>query len=367
MNRTRLYVSLLIIATAVVLGIVPIPSSLVEQDYSNGIYPLINWLITPVTNLLPFAVVDILLVLLLAGLPAWWILRLVRARRGARLRTLPWLVLETLTAGAVVYLLFAVLWGLNYQRQPLTFKLDSSSERITPEAEKELYDLTVRHLNQDAPAVHSRPFPGDTQMLPALHNSFESSVQSLGTNFTTYGVEPKASILNGYLEATAVSGFTDPWTHEVILAQSLLPFERPFVLAHEWSHLAGYASESEANFIGLLTCIRSDQPFIRYSGWLSLYGYLPQPKEDQAQLDPLVVADLDAIRARIAAHEVKQVRQREEDAYDKYLKANRVEQGIGNYGLFVRLVLGTRFTENWVPQRRGISSVLESAGSQAGQ
>ena len=34
--------------------------------------------------------------------------------------------------------------------------------------------------------------------------------------------------------------------------------ERPFVIAHEWAHLAGYADESEANFVAWLTCRRAD-------------------------------------------------------------------------------------------------------------
>jgi hypothetical protein len=37
----------------------------------------------------------------------------------------------------------------------------------------------------------------------------------------------------------------------------LLPFEKPFVAAHEWAHLAGYADESEASFVGWLTCVRA--------------------------------------------------------------------------------------------------------------
>ena len=39
-------------------------------------------------------------------------------------------------------------------------------------------------------------------------------------------------------------------TREVVIG-----FERPFVIAHEWSHLGGLADEGEANLAGWLACL----------------------------------------------------------------------------------------------------------------
>ena len=52
-------------------------------------------------------------------------------------------------------------------------------------------------------------------------------------------------------------------------SSDLLEVERPFVIAHEWGHLAGYADESEANYIAWLTCMRGDEG-AQYSAWLAL-------------------------------------------------------------------------------------------------
>ena len=38
---------------------------------------------------------------------------------------------------------------------------------------------------------------------------------------------------------TGVDGMINPLALESIVHPDLLPFERPFVLAHEWAHLAG--------------------------------------------------------------------------------------------------------------------------------
>ena len=60
---------------------------------------------------------------------------------------------------------------------------------------------------------------------------------------------------------------TDPYFLETLVAGDLLPFEQPFVVAHEWSHLAGYADEGDANFVGWLTCLGGSDAD-HYSGWL---------------------------------------------------------------------------------------------------
>jgi hypothetical protein len=38
--------------------------------------------------------------------------------------------------------------------------------------------------------------------------------------------------------------------------------------------------------------------------------------------------------------------------YNSFLKANRVQAGIGSYGLVTRLMVGTRFEGNWTPAGR---------------
>jgi hypothetical protein len=125
-----------------------------------------------------------------------------------------------------------------------------------------------------------------------------------------------------------------------------LEFERPFVVAHEWAHLAGYADESEASFVGWLTCLRGDAAS-RYSGWLfitpHLIGHLDPDSRPEIweSMDEGPLADLRAVSERVSAV-VPVVQQNANRVYDRYLRANRVEAGIGSYGLVVDLVLGSR-------------------------
>ena len=79
---------------------------------------------------------------------------------------------------------------------------------------------------------------------------------------------------------------TDPFFLETLVVRGLLPFEEPFVIAHEWSHLAGFTDEGEANFVGWLTCLRASDA-AKYSGWLFLYSQAiaSLPASERAAVD----------------------------------------------------------------------------------
>ena len=146
---------------------------------------------------------------------------------------------------------------------------------------------------------------------------------------------------------------TNPIFLEVILNPDLLPVETPEVLAHEWAHLAGYADESEANFVAWLTCLRGDA-LAQYSGWLSAYSRSAAvlPRNMRATLPPLDEGprqDLDAIteRYRRSSPAMRRVAR---ETYDAYLRANRVEEGIRNYDEVLTLMLGTTLGGQWSPK-----------------
>jgi hypothetical protein len=167
---------------------------------------------------------------------------------------------------------------------------------------------------------------------------------------------PKRSALSVYFERAGVSGMTNPFALEVLVDQSHLPVERPFVAAHEWAHLAGYADESEANFLAWLVCFQGP-PAAEYSGGLVLFRYVAGAMggEERAalvgELEPGPRQDLRRIAAR--ADRVWPCLQRPAWwVYDRYLRANRVEQGVRSYGLALQLIAGTTFEAPWVPAAR---------------
>ena len=79
----------------------------------------------------------------------------------------------------------------------------------------------------------------------------------------------EAALTAPYMRAVGVSGMLAPLMLETYLNPDLTGPERPYVLAHEWAHLSGFAPEEDASFVGRLAALRADVPS-QYSVWLFL-------------------------------------------------------------------------------------------------
>jgi hypothetical protein len=176
----------------------------------------------------------------------------------------------------------------------------------------------------------------------------------IGRGHRLVAARPKTTMLDWYFRRAGVDGMTDPFFLETLVAGGVLPFERPFIVAHEWAHLAGIADEGEANFVGWLASLRAS-PAAQYSGWLFLYRELMPSIPERARasvaaaLAPGPRADLRAIRERLV-HEIDpRVSAVGWRVYDSYLKANRVEAGAASYAEVVQLVVGARLPSGWEP------------------
>ena len=339
---------LAIVLTALVAAIVPLPSRLVEAWYTRGLYPAIQATLTPLSNKVTFALLDVAA----GALLVWLLVAFVRRLRSAGLihATIRLLVTLISTAGAV-YLLFLALWGLNYRRVPLEARLQFDESRITAAAARALGEHAAREINATYSAAHA-----SIQEEPSLAAAFVSAQQFLGSARMAVPGVPKRSLLGWYFRTAAIDGMTDPFFLEVMINPDLLPFEQPFVTAHEWAHLAGYAHEAEANFVAWLTCVRGNA-LGRYSGWFAIYEHVAAslPKPDRSALgsllDPGPRQDLQASAKRYMRSSPI-VRDTTREVYDTYLRANRVNEGIASYSAVVRLMLGAGVPGEGAPRLR---------------
>jgi hypothetical protein len=344
MRLVRFAVILLAFAAAVA----PLSPTFVEAWYSRRIFPVIQTAITPITNVVPFALADVAAIaaLILIGL---WLYR--SSRRSGVLRALLFGVAPLGTWAAAAYLVFLVMWGFNYRRVPLEQKLEFDRGRVTHDAVRRLGENAARMLNTTYDSAHAPRQDG-----PTLDAAFATAERMLGAPRRAVLGVPKTSLLQWYFRMAAIDGMTVPFFLEVIVNPDVLPFERPFVLAHEWGHLAGYASEDEANLIAWLACLQGDG-LARYSGWLAIYEHASGSlsRADRVALAKLLApgprADLEASAARFARSSPV-VRTAARDVYDSYLRANRVEEGIESYTAVVRLIVGSGMEEGQPPRLR---------------
>ena len=341
----------LVVVTATIAA-TPLPRGAVERLYSRGVYPVVQPRITSASNASSFAWFDVAVMIVGGAVLALWIGRL-RQKKGW-LRTLADLIIDTSAIGASCYLWFLAGWGLNYQREPLRSQLDFQESRITRDALRELAAHNVALLNRQYDEAHRRAWPELAQMPAVLEAPFARAQADLGMSWRAAPGRPKRSLFNFYFTRVSIDGMTDPFFLETLANQSLLPFERPFTVAHEWGHLAGYADESEANFFAWLVCMRAPVPE-QYSAWISLYGTIANalPPSDRADISRALASgprdDLRAMAERVR-RQVSPIANRTGYAlYDRFLKANRVQAGIRSYSEVLRLLLGTRFTADGTP------------------
>lgn len=276
----------------------------------------------------------------MAGLAAIiWLSVVFARRRVRRAADVAALLLSCAAVLGMYAIWFELSWGWNYARAPLEARVRFDPARVTPLAASALRTRAMARLNALAPAAHARAgLPLD---LAALQSAWLPAVRRAGDRWEPWVGDSKPTIANPFMLATGTSGFVNPLTLNVALASDLLWFERPFDLAHEWSHDAAYAREDEANYLAIVTCLRSSDPAVQYSGWFSLFLYLPQKRHyARREFSPLVWQDFAATRKRDARHINVMLAHWSWRTYNVYLKSNRIAAGIENYDEVTRLMLG---------------------------
>lgn len=337
LKHMRLRISL--IGAALALAILPLSEDVIEELYSSGLYPRLQSVLTSASNVVPVALFDVLVVSVVVGWVALLWRDLRRLRRPTVLARLLW---RTATLGAVLYVAFEMAWGLNYRRVPLEATLELRYDAVTPEAAERVARVTVAELNRLA----AQRLPTDATIGTALPTALAEVQARLGAPRAIVPGRPKRTLFDPYFRAASVDGMTDPFFLETLMLSTLLEVERPIVVAHEWAHLAGYADEGEANFVGWLACLRADGA-ARYSAWLFLYAEALGALDEAArlaasrELGDVPRGDMAAIAARVRAQRSPLVATIGWGLYDQYLKANGVEQGTRSYTDVVRFVLGT--------------------------
>jgi hypothetical protein len=347
----------LIVLSALAAAFLPIGGETIERGYSTSIYPKIQAILTPASNLVPFALFDVLSVAAVVVLILAVAFAVSRARLERRLRPLATLGFGIATSAALVYLVFLAVWGLNYRRVPMEERLQL--ERGAPSSEQvvKLGMEAIHRMNSLHAEAHRAGWNPDPRHDRTLVDAYAVVQQKLIGPVSAVPGRLKSTIYGPYFRWTTVDGMVDPFALEVLANPDLLPFERTFIAAHEWAHLAGFADEAEANFVAWLTCIHAGVP-AQYSGWLSLYWQIGSEvgAEDRRRLWDAVAEgprrDIQAISDRLQRGQLPFLQRASWRVYDRYLRANRVEEGIRSYGKVVTLILRARFEDGWVPVRK---------------
>jgi hypothetical protein len=313
----------------------------VERYYAAGMYPLITQLLRFLLGWLPFSVGDILY--MVAGI--WLLLKFVRLIRAIVQRKagrsfwwnrLRWLTFYSL----LVYTVFNILWGLNYNRLGTAYQLRLEIKPYTTEELAGVIKILLRRLDStnagalaDRSALHSKRvlFDGAWQGYQVAAGRYAHLV------YRNRSIKPSLfSYLGDYMGYT---GYYNPFTGEAQVNTTVPVFVQPFTTCHEIGHQLGYAKENEANFAGFLSAQSSTNPAFRYSLYFDMYSY---GRRELYQRDSTLATTLDKqkplqvkkdfaeLRAFYAAYE-NPIEPYIRRLYGQYLRANEQPSGMQSY------------------------------------
>lgn len=360
MTKGQLYLHTTLIATA--LGLMLLSrliqkhaSHLVEIYYSKGIYPVITRLLSIVSDLFPFSLSEIAL-LLLAGAGGILLLQkflhLLLGKETPK-EAIKKITLTLLSSLSLLYILFQLIWGLNYLRNRLEYKLDLNLQNIS---QKDIFheaQKTAHRLNQLYPYLEVIDIK---EVNRQLEQSLEIVLQHIEGIHIPSAKRVKKFQLNFLLDKLGIDGVTFPYFSEAHINTNQLPLEIPFTIAHEKAHLKGYAAEDEASFIGYLACIYAKSNFIRYSGEISLLDAMmsflnqKQYKKILQTLSPPVRLDYHYIATSNPTPPTplsSTLDHLQSSLEDKFLKLEGVPHGMNSYEYVVYLVVA--YKKKWLP------------------
>jgi hypothetical protein len=330
----------------------------VEFYYSQAFYPVLAGAMRGLLGWLPLSFGDILYGLV--GI--YCISKFIALLKKLTTRSIPlprWRMVfgKLLFLFLIIYVLFNLLWGLNYNRLGIGSQLELTPSNVSKE---DIDTLTVRLLakaNEYAILVETTTRQ-DFYNKEKLFKTAQLEVQNASSKYPFLkaklgAVKPSVySYAGNYL---GFQGYYNPFTGEGQVNTTIPVFLRPFVTTHEIAHQLGYAKESEANFVGFLVCREASEPLFRYSAYLDMYMYahaiLFQMDSARAhavklQRNNQVQSDIQALKVFYQQYQTP-LEELVMQGYDYFLQANEQPQGKQSYSQVLRWLMAWVRKNGW--------------------
>ncbi len=179
-----------------------------------------------------------------------------------------------------------------------------------------------------------------------LTDAYDIFAEEYGFPFNFY-TRAKPMIFDEVMSSSHLLGIYTFFTGESNINDGYPDYNMPFTVAHEFAHQRGIIREDEANFLAFAVCIRSDDPYIRYSGYLNMYEYTISAlyktdktayREVHSGLCSAAFADIRASYEHSSKYTDSKLGQTVSSVNDAYLQMNGTP-GTVSYSLSVRLAV----------------------------
>ncbi len=259
-----------------------------------------------------------------------------------------------------VYSLFVFSIGATYYGTKVADKMGIARRDVSAE---ELYATAVLLVDGMKAELDEILYPEGTYS--AMPYSYDEMNDKLNAAYAkvcekydgidTLVSRTKPVILSPYWTYTHISGIYTFFTGEANVNTNYPDFVMVSTAAHEMAHQRGVVSEDEANFIAFVVCTASDDPFMRYAGYLDVFqNVLSSLASASSELYGKLYAEIPAeIKGDLNAYAVFFDKYRENVAADistsvnnTYIENHNQPAGVKSYGMVVDLVVSYMLYEN---------------------
>ncbi len=245
--------------------------------FNRTVSAILRGLFATLTAWIPFSLGEFLLWMIPLGL--FLVLRHAIRRRCDTWRTAFVFMGILGSVAAAMFSIFVLNFAAGYRTTPIEDQLELDRTTVTA---GELYDtalILIENINRETAEIgfyaenfSEMPY-GRLEMnkhLGVAYDAFAAEHNFLKDN--PGRVKPVLmSEAMSYLHITGVYSF---FTGEANINVNFPDYTIPYTAAHEMAHQRGVAREDEANFVAFLVCLESDDPYVRYSGYLNIYEFV---------------------------------------------------------------------------------------------
>lgn len=322
--------------TALLLSFSYFPN-LVLSFYSNGLYIYISALLRTVSSVFPFALGDfIYLLLIIFGIRQF--ILFIKNRKSLTKNDKTAILIKLINACLVLYISFKILWGLNYSRPSIANQLNIKKEKYTVEQLVLLGNYFVTKLNSLQPKTTANLRYSITELQHKAATAYQLSAQT-NTFFKSKITAVKPVLNPHFISKIGIAGYYNPLSGEANVNMKLPAWVLPFVTCHEIAHQLGVAREDEANLVGYLVGINSNDVNFQYSANYNMLRYIlfeigiKSPENYQkllGKISPRVLEDFKTENDFWAKYN-GQMAIYTGVIFDKFLKINNQKKGINSY------------------------------------
>ncbi|MFV0361726.1 MAG: DUF3810 domain-containing protein [Suipraeoptans sp.] len=317
--------------------------------YTSNVYPLLVNTIGRLVGFLPFLLFEFMIYALVIAFAVSIIRTILKVKHDKKARPFLLYIFNICLAASIIFFSYTFGCGINYSADLFSDKENLTLNSYSTDALATVCSMLADRTNALSDSVF-RNSSGDMVISNDERYEAVTSMELLSETYSSlngYYPLPKKMINSGLMSYQGISGIYIPFTIEANYNNDMPDYNKPFTACHELSHLRGFMSEDEANYIAFLACINSESSDFNYSGYITGLSYclsalrradIDKYEEITASLDASVKHDL-SVNSDFWNSYDGVISDMQSKVNDSYLKAHGDSDGVNSYGRMVDLIV----------------------------